>query len=347
VEDSAGVRIDASADSIAEARRMVVAQLTSWGLDDLADDARLIVSELLTNAALHAHPPVSMKLTRLSSGVKLEVSDGSTDMPIVQRVGTDVMTGRGWTLIAALSRDWGVLPQPGGKVIWATLQLDQQAPGVHDAPPDSDLASLWTDAALAAFDDDGAGPDEAFVQADLLPLSAPPAPGDDVVRYEVDLGEVPTDLLVDAKAQIDALIRECALMASGAATGTAAVPEALTTLIAQVVPNFSEARTSIKQQAVDAKRRGAPTTHLVLRLPLSAADAGTAYLAALDEVDAYCRNAQMLTLESSFQHRIFRHWYVGELAAGLRSKAQGDDAGWTPEPFARRLEREELARESG
>jgi anti-sigma regulatory factor (Ser/Thr protein kinase) len=317
VEDSAGVHIDASADSIAEARRMVVAQLTSWGLADLADDARLIVSELLTNAALHAHPPVSIRLTRLMSGVKLEVSDGSTDMPIFQRVGTDVMTGRGWTLIAALSRDWGVMPQQGGKVVWATLQLDQQ--DVADAPED---------------------PDETVVQADLLPLSAPPVEGDDVTRYEVDLGAVPTGMLVDAKAQIDGLLRECALMASGAATGTASVPQELTTLIAQVVPNFSEARTSIKQQAVAARRRGDADTHLVLRLPLAAAEAGAAYLAALDEVDAYCRNAQMLTLESTFEHRVFRHWYVEELAAGLRSKARDADATWIPEPFAQRLERE-------
>ena len=316
---------------------MVVAQLDSWGLTELADDARLIVSELLTNAALHAHPPVSIRLSRLSSGVKLEVSDGSTDMPIFQRVGTDVMTGRGWTLIAALSRDWGVAPQRGGKVVWATLQLDQQGPPASDY-----LSAAPTE------------PDEAVVSADLLPLSAPPVEGDEITRYEVDLGEVPTGLLVDAKAQIDALIRECALMASGAATGTAAVPQPLTTLIAQVVPNFSEARTSIKQQAVAARRRGDPLTHLVLQLPLAAADAGQAYLAALDEVDAYCRSAQMLTLESTFEHRVFRHWYVEELAAGLRSKALGNagiggsaGSAWTAESFAHRLEREEVTRDSG
>ncbi len=338
MEDAAGVRIETSAESIAEARRMVVTQLESWGLGELADDARLIVSELLTNAALHAYPPVRMKLTRLSSGVKLQVSDGSADMPIIQQVGTDVMTGRGWTLIAALSRDWGMTPAPGGKIIWATLQLDQQG----DEPSVPTAAGPADDLALVAT-----GADEAALTADLLPLAPPPAEETDAARYEVALGPVPTDLLTDAKAQIDALIRECALMSSGSATGTSIVPPDLTALIARVVRNFSEVRTSIKQQAVDARRRGEPDTELVLRLPLSAADAGQAYLAALDGVDDYCRAARMLTLESSFEHRAFRHWYVAELVAGLQSKAAGEpDGAWTAEPFLHRLERERAGQTS-
>jgi hypothetical protein len=324
--DATGVHIDASAESIAEARRMVVAQLTAWSLAELAEDARLIVSELLTNAALHARPPVSMKLTRLSSGVKLEVSDGSVEMPLLIRAGTDVMTGRGWTLIAALSKDWGVMPSPGGKVVWATLQLGQ------------------TDALAASSD-----PDETLegqsrtVQADLMPIAASHHAEQAARRYEVVLGDVPTDFLLAAKAHIDSLIREFALVESGAAMGTASIPLELTSLIARVTRNFSEARQSIKQQAVAARQRNAPRTELVLRLPLSAAEAGLEYLAAVDEVDAYCRAARMLTLESPRDHRIFRHWYVEELVAGLRAQAAADADGvpssWRPEPFESRLRR--------
>jgi anti-sigma regulatory factor (Ser/Thr protein kinase) len=323
-EATDGVHIDASAESIAEARRMVVAQLSAWGLAELADDARLIVSELLTNAALHARPPVSMKLTRLSSGVKLEVSDGSVEMPLLIRAGTDVMTGRGWMLIAALSKDWGVTPSAGGKVVWATLRLGQHDP--------SAARGNWA-AAL---------PDQSrTVQADLLPIAPCDELADFAPRYEVVLGGIPTDFLLEAKAHIDSLIREFALVASGAATGAAEIPLELTSLIARVTRNFAEARQSIKEQAVAARQRKQPRTELVLRLPLSAADAGLEYLAAVDEVDAYCRAAQMLTLESPPDHRIFRHWYVEELVTGLRVQAaaaeHGTSPSWRPEPFESRL----------
>ena len=102
-----GVTFDASTDSVARARRLVASQLDAWSLSELSDDARLVASELLTNAALHAQPPIRMRLSRLASGIRLEVSDGSRDMPLMVRAGTDVMTGRGWTLVEALCHDWG------------------------------------------------------------------------------------------------------------------------------------------------------------------------------------------------------------------------------------------------
>jgi hypothetical protein len=91
-----GVTFDASAESVAQARRLVVTQLDAWSLSEISDDARLIASELLTNATLHAQPPIKMRLARLSSGIRLEVSDGSREMPLMMRAGSDVMTGRGW-----------------------------------------------------------------------------------------------------------------------------------------------------------------------------------------------------------------------------------------------------------
>ena len=145
------VSVDASAESVAQARRLVVDLLDSWGLSELCDDARLVVSELLTNAALHARPPIRMRLGRLPAGVRLEVSDGSAELPLLIRAGTDVMTGRGWTLVEALCREWGVDPAGQGKVVWATLTLS-----------DSDPAAQEEDA--------GDGADSHTVETDLLSL---------------------------------------------------------------------------------------------------------------------------------------------------------------------------------
>ena len=89
--------------SVGHARRLVATQLDSWQLPQLADDARLVVSELLTNAALHAKPPIRLSLLRIPDGVRIEVSDGSSEMPMVLRPASDTMTGRGWSLVQALS----------------------------------------------------------------------------------------------------------------------------------------------------------------------------------------------------------------------------------------------------
>jgi phage baseplate assembly protein W len=307
---------------------MAAKQLIAWGLGELADDARLVVSELLTNAALHAKPPIQMRLLRITDGVRIEVSDGSRDMPLLMRAGNDVMTGRGWSLVQALSHEWGADRAPdadGGKTVWVSMLLsDRQGGGP-----------------LSISADDKAEQSH-LVEADLLALF--PDRDDDAAaqRYEVILGDVPTDLLVAAKAHIDALIREFALLASGAAVSRSPVPMQLTSLIQRVVSNFAEARQSIKKQAVRAAQAHDPRTRLSLNLPLSAADAGRAYLAALDEVDAYCRAEQMLTLETPPAHRVFRRWYVEELVAGLAraSDPESADAARRSETFESRLLRE-------
>ena len=261
-----GLSVDASAESISQARRLVVSQLESWGLSELSDDTRLVVSELLTNATLHARPPIRLRLGRLHNGVRVEVSDGSSELPLSIRAGTDVMTGRGWTLVEALCREWGVEIRDRGKVVWATLTL----PG---APPEAGEPT-----------GNGAA-DTQTVETDLISLGEAGEPNEHTaIRYEVSLGDVPTPVLVAAKAHIDALSREFALMASGAVAGRHPVPAELTTLIEQVVGNFAAARQSIKKQALQAAQRNAPRTQLTLTLPVTAADAGAAYLAALDQV---------------------------------------------------------------
>jgi serine phosphatase RsbU (regulator of sigma subunit) len=144
-------------------------------------------------------------------------------------------------------------------------------------------------------------------------------------RFHVVLGDVPTELLLAAKSHVDNVVREFTLAASGARSGMSAeVTPHLRTLIDTVAYRFAEARDSIKRQALTAASKGAAHTRLELDLPIDAADAGEAYLSALDEVDAYCRAARLLTLETPPQHRVFRRWYVEELIVQLRALARGE-----------------------
>ena len=147
----------------------------------------------------------------------------------------------------------------------------------------------------------------------------------------VELGEVPTDLLIAAKEHVDNLVREFTLAASGAAAGTtASVPPHLARLMETVVHRFALPRRLIKEQAIAARRLRRSHVRLVLTVPVESADAGSEYLEALDEADSWCRAARLLTLETPPQHRIFRRWYVEELIAQLRAAAAG-----APSPRAR------------
>ncbi len=295
------LQLGAEPDAVPHARRWVAAALEGTSYDELVPDAELVVSELVTNALLHAVPPVELRVS-VNGVVRIEVADGSRRAPVRALARADAMTGRGLSLVAALAADWGVEPRPDGKVVWCEL-APPGAPA-EDVAGDEDTD---IDALLAAWDDDlgDAGPR----------------------RYTVSLGDVPTDLLLAAKAHVDNLVREFTLAARGAESGrSGAVPEQLAELIDVVVTRFAEARQAIKRQALDAAGRGDERTTLTLTLPVDAADAGEAYLRALDDADSYARAARLLTLETPPQQRVFRRWYGESLISALRAAGAGETA---------------------
>jgi serine phosphatase RsbU (regulator of sigma subunit)/anti-sigma regulatory factor (Ser/Thr protein kinase) len=283
-------------DAVRAGRRFVCDELTTAGATgDLVDDAALVVAELLANAVQHGMPPIVVCVRAARERARLEVHDGSARTPVRVAASTTNMTGRGLTLVDALVSEWGVDRLPsGGKSVWCELVPGTQSP---TAPADADV-----DAMLAAWEDEPATAEE---------------------RYTVVLGDVPTGLLLTAKAHIDNLVREFSLAASGGMAGGPGIPEPLADLIETVVHGFADARIAIKQQALAASHRGDPRTLLTLHLPLSAAAAGEAYLAALDEADEYARAARLLTLETPADHRLFRRWYVEAVVDQLRDLGAG------------------------
>jgi len=106
--------------------------LREWGLDRLADDTELLVSEL-TTSALQASAPVGDAAIGLSLASDCEravilVWDPSPQPPTPADPGQDTEDGRGLLLVQALSLQWGwYLPtstSPGGhagKVVWAIV----------------------------------------------------------------------------------------------------------------------------------------------------------------------------------------------------------------------------------
>ncbi|MCR3723944.1 PAS domain S-box-containing protein [Streptomyces umbrinus] len=110
-------------DSVPEGRAFLTKALTSWDCTTTADDARLLLSEILTNAVQHAQGPLGLHLCRTATELTVEVSDHSPHLPQPRLAAEDDESGRGLILVRALADTWGVRPTDEGKTTWFTLAL--------------------------------------------------------------------------------------------------------------------------------------------------------------------------------------------------------------------------------
>jgi serine phosphatase RsbU (regulator of sigma subunit) len=283
----------AGLDAVPQARQFAKETLAGLPSETL-DDAELLVAELVTNAFLHAGPPVTLRVACDDQLVRLEVQDEGHNIPMLVTGRGESMTGRGLSLVSALSTGWGVEGAPSGKIVWAEVSATPEPAG-DGAEPEIDV-----DALLASW---------------VTEEPAEPS-------YELQLGAVPTDLLLAEASHIDNLVRELILAKAEESMSGVDLPAPLHRLVRPVTTDFADARAEIKRQALAAAACGSTSTELVLHLPASAADAGERYLAALDEADRYARAERLLTLAAPRSHQIFRRWYVQSLVDQLRAVAR-------------------------
>ena len=113
-----------AAVSARDARRFVNDALHRLGFEAHADTAALLVSELVTNAVLHAHSVLTVRVLRQSAALRVEVEDGSGLAPVQRQFSEDSATGRGLLLVEALAASWGTSPTAAGKVVWFELAAE-------------------------------------------------------------------------------------------------------------------------------------------------------------------------------------------------------------------------------
>ncbi|MER7663651.1 SpoIIE family protein phosphatase [Streptomyces sp. NPDC096193] len=104
------------------ARQLAARRLAEWGVEHLEDSTKIIVSELITNAARHSDGPIQLRLIQ-HQVLTCEVSDTDLCSPRLRRARTIDEHGRGLSLVAHLSRRWGFRSIPNGKIVWAEQDL--------------------------------------------------------------------------------------------------------------------------------------------------------------------------------------------------------------------------------
>lgn len=122
--------------AVGQARAELGKVLAQWRMEEVAEAATLVLSELLTNSLRHARVSGRLVETRFlriggedGGGVRLEVHDASAKPPEVSaEPAADSCGGRGLLLVGAVADRWGVAARNGpGKCVWAECRVGARA----------------------------------------------------------------------------------------------------------------------------------------------------------------------------------------------------------------------------
>jgi anti-anti-sigma factor len=119
--------LDLPADSTApRLARSAVAELL--GEHPRRDDLLLCVSEVVTNAVLHAHSASQLRVRTEGALLLVECADHDPTLPARRQHDLQAPTGRGLHLLDALTVAWGTSPGDGGKIVWFEFDLGEGRP---------------------------------------------------------------------------------------------------------------------------------------------------------------------------------------------------------------------------
>jgi Histidine kinase-like ATPase domain len=287
------LEIDPEARSVRTARAWVVQQLTAIGRGDLVDAARLGVSELVTNAILHAEPPIVVRLGGSPTHPRVEVHDNSTEPPAARGLTGQARllatVGRGLGIVAMYSRHWGAEMSARGKVVWFEPRSDR------DPADERPVAG-------EVFDLGGL--------VDGLPSGE--ASGGRRVRVEL-LG-MPVQVFAHQRLWFDELRRELRLLALSHGTDhrVSTVAQEVQELTVQVEQERRLARGVDRLD--EAIAAGLDRVDLVYDVPASAPATMGRLLGVLEDADGLSRDLRLLTPSPTAQLVALRAWYLGEFA---------------------------------
>ena len=118
-EERAVTKLPGHPSAVPAARRFASQQLLDFGDADVVDKTRLLVTELTTNAVMHAHSPIRLTVEPQQDRVRVEVRDDDpTPLDPPATPDADATSGRGLWLVDALARAWGINHNERGKTIW-------------------------------------------------------------------------------------------------------------------------------------------------------------------------------------------------------------------------------------
>jgi len=274
--------------SVREARTYVVEELAAIGREDLSDAAELGVSELVTNAILHAQPPIVVRVGGTPSHPRVEVHDSSSAPPHLRSMTAEerllATVGRGLGIVAMYSSTWGADISADGKIVWFEPVAD----------PEVDLDSDLTGDVFSLDD---------VVDARLAGQEPPEE------QLTVRLIGMPVRIFAHHRMWYEEVRRELRLLALTHGDEYPIAKE-FSDITLQVE---SERRQAGGVDRLDeAIQQGRERVDLEYVVPVSAPATMNRLMDLFEQVDVFCREQHLLTLEPSAQLLELRRWYLGE-----------------------------------
>ncbi|HEY1650389.1 MAG TPA: ATP-binding protein [Acidimicrobiales bacterium] len=268
--------------SCSTARRFVREALAQAD-DDVRANASLLISELVTNALLHANGPATVEVRQKGSAYRIAVSDGSRTPPAQKGYRVDDATGRGLELLDCLAAAWGWKPSGTGKVVW------------FDLPEPLDDA-FSPGAKRRSYEDP-------------YPNGTP-----------IALLDAPIQGMIRTAAHYDALYREFRLILELDPAHLQAVPGRLLRLIDALGTSFLGVGRAVEETWDTAVAENRDAVDLHFRVPPEAGPPVMRYNQLLDEADEYCRQAQLLTIAPTDEALAVRGWAFGQIVCQCKGE---------------------------
>jgi anti-sigma regulatory factor (Ser/Thr protein kinase) len=286
------VPLEHSPRAVQEARKWAGEVCRDLKRDDLQETTELAITELVTNAVLHADAPLSVKVGGTFDHPRFEVRDGSRTLPRVNPHMTDEdellsTFGRGLGIVGMCASAWGADVSHGGKTVWFE--------------PTSGLAE---EPAEPVFDLPGGGE-----------VGAPTPPPEDFITVVFD--DMPIRLLADFRRHYYELRRELRLLAL-AHEDDYPVAKSLTQLFHRV--DVIAEQMSGMDVFEAAMQSGEERADIVLRMPPGSPETMAQLLDLLELADEFCRSQRLLALAATPQQFQLQRWYLSEFGRQARGE---------------------------
>jgi serine phosphatase RsbU (regulator of sigma subunit) len=125
--------LPSSTESPLLARAFLRATLETWKLDGLGEITELLASELVSNVVVHVGSPMTLRITRHPSAIRVDVEDPSSVLPELRHPGIDEERGRGVLFVSELATDWGAERTEGGKTVWFEIDTSTATAEAHES----------------------------------------------------------------------------------------------------------------------------------------------------------------------------------------------------------------------
>jgi len=283
---------------VQDARRWVATTFSDIRRADLTECAEVGVSELVTNALLHATPPIHVAVRGTREHPRVEVRDQSVDKPVLpDPIDHDdpesvlLTFGRGLNIVARAADAWGAEIEDEGKIVWFT--------------PAAEFSEDGTEGVITGITVDE--PD--------------PAAEDDSVRLAIR--NVPVTAYTAFQRHYRELRREVRLLAL-AHEEEYPLAKTLSDLFGSLEKPLRHDLGANQVDAAAATGHNHVDLDVVLRRPDAARVERLIEL--LDLADAFCREERLLSLARTPDQVTFQQWFLGEV---VRQSMGEDPIAWS------------------